>query len=362
MRRRQGEVSRWWGCGLAVAACCLSACGKVTVKVGELEETGARYRTPCEKSVEEEVKNCDKNMECCSGNCFAGEHCFASSTGQPCSDFRYCTSGYCRHDGKCGEPSISCKHPGQTCNALVNDCCGEADCVAGRCNLTNCRRDGIACSDAAECCSAQCIAGTCGDCTPDGASCGTPSGEDCCSGACTAEGTCGDPCKAWGRPCEADSECCPGFFCFNDTAGGKRCGTNLRCSADGFECTMNSQCCHYDCNGGLCRERCLKFGEACQSSKDCCAGPCVDGKCQLCRPQGGSCTFNQDCCSGTCSGTICTDCRGRGQQCANDSDCCNGLSCSHQFCDSCLSNRESCRQDSDCCSGRCVANLCVVAL
>lgn len=348
---------------VALSAVGLVGCGKTSVpgQAGD-PSLGPAYPMVCAASVEDETKNCSTANDCCSGHCFAGEHCKATRAGQPCSDFRYCASGYCRHDGTCAETITSCKLPGEACSSLYNDCCGEGDCEAGKCKLVECRPDGDRCRSSSECCKGLCQDGTCGNCIPDGATCTTDE-LDCCSASCSAADACGSSCRAWGRGCDKDSDCCTGFYCgVPPGKSQKQCVTNLRCSGDGFECTINSQCCSYNCNGGLCRDRCVEFGLACKAPKDCCAGPCVDGKCGLCKPEGDLCTVHQDCCSGTCNGTQCTRCRGRNQQCANDSDCCNGLSCSHQFCDSCLSNWSSCQADSDCCSGRCYANTCVVAL
>lgn len=112
------------------------------------------------------------------------------------------------------------------------------------------------------------------------------------------------------------------------------------CSDEGSVCGVDSDCCSFDCNGGVCDapvQGCNLDNDPCNVDSDCCSLICADdGYCGL--PGGG----------GTCSAD--------GDPCQVDSDCCDPT----EFCDdvgtvcvSCLSSTSVCNTDSDCCSGLC---------
>jgi hypothetical protein len=103
-------------------------------------------------------------------------------------------------------------------------------------------------------------------------------------------------CKAAGKHCRRDGQCCPGLLC---SAG----GTCQESPGTEEECTSSADCPSDEiCSDGVC---CFSVGRSCTDNAACCApAVCnklpgqIDGSC--CVPSGGACTVNLDCCSNVC--------------------------------------------------------------
>lgn len=222
--------------------------------------------------------------------------------------------------------------PGDACT-VKEECCsftkGAADCVLGRCCLTDgqrcgsgaeccgstcsgntcggvlCREEGAPCDIDAQCCSASCRNNACTleVCRPDGFECEGP--DQCCSKFCDATKHCGPPaCLPESAPCAGDADCCQGLVCY--ALGTRSFCSPSACTPREIDCGDDTQCCT-----GFC---------------DPVYRVCADG----CRQAGEACEVNGQCCTGTCEGAACS------------------TGCSRAYCDA----------DGDCCSGKCVAHTC----
>jgi len=244
------------------------------------------------------VKTCDDTNPCTTDTCSAGDCTWLPSDVTVCDDGNACTMNDNCQNGTClGASPVLCQgegacHVAGTCDPNTGNCSGPA------------KADGTACNDGDACTQVDtCQAGTCtgtgpkacaaidqchsaGTCDPASGTCSTPhkdngttcnDGDACtqtdacqfgtCIGAspkaCTAgdqchtagtcdpsSGTCSNPAKDNGAPCDDGDKCTAGDAC----TGGACAGTVMACD-DGVGCTNDScgtasGCVHADNCGG----------------------------------------------------------------------------------------------------------------
>ena len=106
------------------------------------------------------------------------------------------------------------------------------------------------------------------------------------------------------------------------------------CTPLGAACTISSDCCSGDCNGGSCQPApCTSDNQKCTTSAQCCSGTCgTGGTCTplntTCKTLGNACTSGTECCSTYCHSGICSQpsyCGQAGDICATGADCCGGV-------------------------------------
>jgi hypothetical protein len=176
---------------------------------------------------------------------------------------------------------------------------------------TSCRANGRGCKRDSQCCSDICARGRC-KCKKPGQSCSES--RNCCvdsTGGQTCQG--GKCCRKPGFGCAANAECCSGNCC-----DGFCCAPNQTCQNG--ECVCNDpwepcdlSCCNpltQECRNGAC---CSSEGVRCSRDSQCCSGVCKDGQCDPppCQSKGGACSHSSDCCDeeypcyGECCGSVC---------------------------------------------------------
>ena len=123
-----------------------------------------------------EGKRCDRDRECCNGNC---------------------------HDGRCNtSPSLECVGLFDDCHSDKDCCDDDHKCEDDWC----CVREGRRCDRDRECCDGNCHNGRCRDCVGLLNDC--HSDGDCCDDDHECED--GQCCVREGRRCDRDKECCDG--------------------------------------------------------------------------------------------------------------------------------------------------------
>ncbi len=229
--------------------------------------------------------------------------------------------------GMCAGNGVACANAAACCTL---------DCTNGACAATQCVSDNQPCTaGGAACCSTQCVNGSCKPlnttCKTAGNSCA--GGGDCCSKLCVG-GTCAVPsqvsyCTQLGDICFADGECCTGV-CLG--ASGATAGTcaaiATSCSVDGTSCngcSTTPRCCSGFCapfgasGATICQPAsgCHVLGDLCHATTDCCGGDVASGLpgagLVICvpdptHPQIGTCSManpnncpnNQPTCKNTC--------------------------------------------------------------
>jgi hypothetical protein len=303
--------------------------------------------------------DCCGDLDCVGGKCTAPAACKAAM--QACSGSGCCAGLSC---GTTTLGQVCCGNAGHACSTADGaDCCGELECVGGQCTApATCKAAMQACSGGGCCAGLSCGTTTLGQvcCGNAGHACSTADGADCCGdlecvgGKCTAPTTC----KAAMQACSG-SGCCAGLTCGQTTLGQVCCGNaGHACStADGADC-----CGDLECVGGKCTAptTCKSATQACSGS-GCCAG-LTCGTTTLgqvcCGNAGHSCSTadGADCCGDLeCVGAKCTaptSCKSALQACSGGG-CCSGLSCGSttagQVC--CGNQGHSCKtaDGSDCC-------------
>lgn len=256
---------------------------------------------------------------------------------------RCITTFECTRDEDCGDNVCASSFGGapRTCAPGVGQCNVDADCLSGRCVLSQCRTGapGSWCEQARDCAegmSCTNLFSNVGGCTTGGPGepCGTSS--DCKAGNCIQSFSASQPpygqcARAAMEPdCSGDADC-PGGYC-----AGMYCGDGLA----GAPCKHSGQCkaslCKTDfINVGVCEGRglgawcdrdehcdsgrCTRWGEAfagictngeraapCEQNDDCklgllCRGPLVQAMVG-CQELGAPCGRNGE---GTCDGARC---------------------------------------------------------
>jgi hypothetical protein len=241
--------------------------------------------------------------------------------GETCASAQDCCSERCE-GSVCLPPS--CGAPGAACTTRDQCCSGLCEPIAGTPNrgcLGYCKREGLACARAQDCCSLACVGGACAAsvCAKTGDSCAV--GGDCCSGRCTA-GRCeldlAVACRSSGEDCNSGG----GVGCCGTCNLDQRCDLGVGpCRPGGSPCITAADCCAGTCARGgvdgkgpfVCSSACVAAGAACMTSADCCAGSCsgLPATCRAdvaaCKLLGTDCTADQECCSEQCLGGRCGD-------------------------------------------------------
>jgi len=269
---------------------------------------------------------CTKSVDCCSRFCIDGACVDPNVCSKPeveCSKSSSCCSGRCVQESTGSEMECSeyCFVDGVACSEAY-DCC-SLGCFGGVCGGGLCHVRGETCTANAECCSNVCIAGTCdlnpaALCREPGDVCTSDPGGGCCYGCDAATQRCKiDPnqCRAQGAPCASDANCCKGV-CLPNASGAYVC--QIPCHGDGSSCGQDAECCSFNCTGSpsTCRApgsgttdasilaSCGVTGSRCGAGSQCCSRFCSGGFCDLpCRLTGITCAAGPDCCSGLCAGT-----------------------------------------------------------
>ena len=174
-------------------------------------------------------KKCNKNKQCCSGNCSGGK-CAACPSGQVLCNGS-CVSTSCPEGQTFNPTSCQCECPsgqvlcsngscvstscpeGQILNTTTCQCgcpSGQVLCSNGSCGLPN----GGTCTANTQCCSGTCLAnGICAPCRFTGSICAP--GDNCCDGTCE-NGKC---CAPMSHPCRTDDDCCGSLHCGTSGCG-----------------------------------------------------------------------------------------------------------------------------------------------
>lgn len=318
---------------------------------------------------------CIADEECSTGNCVSGS-CVS------CSYDYECSSGSCEN-GRCGVCASSADCPTGLClNGVCSSCASNSQCSTGLCQggaCTPCTSSSdcpsglcvdnacVACSSNAQCSTGLCQGGVCSSCDAN---------SDCQSNVCDG-GAC--------TQCEQDSDCgnglCVAGVCVECLID-EQCESNL-CS-DGLcaACTRNRDCLTRICNEGACAI-CKEAGEPCSLNANCCSFECTEGTCIASECESDfecvtnycnsgscmSCLTNEDCAPGSCLNGACIECTSSGDcptnlclgglcaSCARNSDCPTGI-CVDGACQSCLVSGTECLSNENCCSNSCVAGAC----
>ncbi|HET6283115.1 MAG TPA: hypothetical protein VFH73_19310 [Polyangia bacterium] len=290
-------------------------------------------------------------QDCCTaGNaCASGLACGAvTKKCEPCGDLNQacCTAGTACRMGICGAANTC-----QPCGGFGQACCAGNSCAADGdlCNGNETCQNGTCGRSSSVVCMATDQCHTAGTCNP-------------------ATGTCSNPVKTAGTPCNDGSMCTTGETCQNGAcAGGAAvdCNDNNPCTVD--SCATATGCAHPPAGGGTAcatdNNPCTS--DVCNAAGTCthpllgngvrCAGPgglngvCSAGLCVECLvnadcSSGKVCRTNNTCCtpaSNPCTGIICgTGFDGCGGSVACDT-CPNGKICDRR-CDQCLFVGQSC--------------------
>lgn len=265
--------------------------------------------------------DCDKDIQCLSGNCSAG-FLGLEQTGQgscQCDSDADCGSGFICWGklGLHGSPEINpnfCLPSGLEAGEICYGSASDAQCESGDCSLyANDDGDHVCnCKSDADCGSGHCYKGTDPNvCIPTGQDLGETcvNDIDCDSGNCTDDITPGN------RTCQCDDD--------NDCSGSQVCKTSTNpntCVSGGLSvgasCSIDSQCrsgacsdvldtcmctSDIDCGSGkICAENGLNpntcvtgnLGNACQNDSQCRSGSCTDG---FSGPKVCQCNDDNDC-------------------------------------------------------------------
>lgn len=267
---------------------------------------------------------CERREDCCGFlqgqtgcNSFTKSCC--TRRGSRCTANADCCpgAGECIED-VCG--GIACGIAGSPCS-IGAQCCTEV-CRNDVCAEDICFKDGFECDSDEDCCTKSCnkATGTCGqpvcsdtDCSEDLPCCGD---RECLAGKCSPPG-----CFADGIECSEHSQCCGKRCDFQLTA----CRT---CSEAGASCNASGECCSGLCENLVCSD-CLSNGEECTvGGTKCCFGVCEDPNPNdaspgTCVPSCGALDcWHDECVVGPPLSTTCSPCIA--QVCAEDAYCCCG--------------------------------------
>ena len=265
--------------------------------------------------------NCDDQNGCTTDTCDSKTGCVWANNTLPCDDGVACTQNdVCGGTGTCAGTAYACVAP-DACH-LEGTCVGDGTCKYPNAN------DATPCDDANKCTTGDaCYAGVCA-----GTSVVTCTASDACHdiGTCDpATGTCTNPAKTDGAPCDDANKCTLGDSCIQGTCKGapnpchekpdNTC-TDDYCSKD----LAGDGCYHtYRADGAACEDgNACTGGDTCKNTV-CQAGPlvaCSDGNdCtdDSCDPaigcvfknnttkcnDGVACTKTDVCTGGACLGT-----------------------------------------------------------
>ena len=187
-------------------------------------------------------------------------------------------------------------------------------------------------------------------------------------------------CEMLGQNCTSASQCCSGVC--NSTT--HQCDLGM-CFGQGMPCSLNTDCCNLNCNGGACgTAACTQNGNACSSNTQCCSGNCANNMCAAINPTGCTTTGNScamgdagagsnNCCSLNCQNNTCeraSGCQATGDVCYRGGDCCTGIcniasgataglcaTINSTGAGNCAVDGEPCTGAADCCSRLCVSTV-----
>ncbi len=230
----------------------------------------------------------DCPLECGDGLCdsLEGESC--STCEADCGQCSNCGDGFCV--GAEGETTATCP---QDCGKCLERCEGYCDNCGDSCEnrcKTNCLK-----SHSASYCNIIC---GCLPCTHSNHPC--TSDVDCCMDYYCETGstpsTSDDFCAERGSKsqCTRDRECLAGKVCSSSGwCDDYDCCGNGNCYGSAGE---NINTCFEDC-------RCKAPGRSCWHDGDCCSGDCSSSNTCTCSPALGNCYSDSDCCSNDCDET-----------------------------------------------------------
>jgi hypothetical protein len=241
--------------------------------------------------------------------------CVMLANGTPCDDGNLCTQVDTCQNGTCvgGNPVICSAsdqcHEAGTCDPDTGLCSNPPKADGAPCD------DGNPCTQTDTCQSGACVGGNPVVCTAS----------DQChvAGVCDpTTGTCSNPAKPNGAPCDDGNVCtsgdtCQGGVCTSGTAVAGCCNTAADCP------TPANQCKQAACVSNACVEQNKANGTGCNDGDACVGDTCLNGVCQsvctggniCCGPTtmfpgsckfatGHACTGNGNCCSGNCVGPM----------------------------------------------------------
>ena len=248
-----------------------------TTKQGRADKPPRKQRGPSRGGCRDNDQACQKNTQCCSGQCdhrLCVPRLGCTENDSECQQNSDCCTGNC-FDFVCAAPVTQCgQGSGATpCTPAATGCCLFESCCPSPAN--QCNREG-------DCCAPNCQGRQCG---PDG--CGN---EGTC-GECLPGQTCSTNGKCQGKP-TCSQETCPTGCC--DKNGNCQPGNTEQACGTGGQACVNCPGSQTSCQNGQCR-----CSPQCQG-KDCgpdgCGGSC--GICpsgQVCNGQSGQCTPSAPC-------------------------------------------------------------------
>jgi hypothetical protein len=248
------------------------------------------------------LKKCNKNAQCCSGNCIENPQ----GSGKVCG----CAAGQtlCPGNNSC----IQDCPPGEaldptTCRCTqcqnASDCptpdneCQRATCTNGLCGVEHVP-DGTSCDDLNPCTTNDvCTAGVCAGTLREGClrcqadpDCAEVPVDQCHRAVCGAQGFCVVENRPDGTNCDDGNPCTEGDVCTVGVCAGTQIGDCVRCQNDG------------DCSGigvdDQCREAVCTQAGVCVIQDKADGTPCNDAH---------ACTENDVCIAGVCGGCVTVD-------------------------------------------------------
>jgi hypothetical protein len=242
--------------------------------------------------------SCPSGSVCCGGSCVSGNCCDATA----CNDGDVCTTDTCVSNQCVHTAVANCCHDATDCPAST-DQCKVATCSANRCGFGN-KADGTTCNDGDACTQTDtCQAGVCTGANPV-----VCTASDQChdAGTCDpATGLCSDPAKADGTACNDGTACtqtdtCVGGVCTGSNpvvcTASDQCHNAGTCDPVSGTCSNPAKTNGTPCNDGLF----CTTGETCQN------GVCTGGTSPCDALQCLRCDEANDICVNTCpAGTQC---------------------------------------------------------
>jgi hypothetical protein len=248
------------------------------------------------------LKKCNKNAQCCSGNCIENPQ----GSGKVCG----CAAGQtlCPANNSC----IQDCSPGEaldptTCRCTqcqnASDCptpdneCQRATCTNGVCGVENVP-NGTSCDDLNSCTTNDmCAAGVCAGTLREGClrcqadpDCAEVPVDQCHQAVCGTQGFCIVENRPDGTNCDDGNPCTEGDVCTAGVCAGTQIGDCVQCQNDG------------DCSGigvdNQCHEAVCAQAGVCVTQNRADGTPCNDAH---------ACTENEVCIAGVCGGCVTVD-------------------------------------------------------